>query len=93
VIDWLLPTVVNIVAVAGLGEERRALVRRKLQDRVIELADSLITLRSHQPAPLNSRWSQALAKLQSRLTVPSETLSTSAVSLMLKPPKNRSSTT
>src|SRR5437763_10298725 len=58
-----------LVAFAGPGEERRALVRRKLKGGVIELADSLITLGGHRPASLNSRWSQAFAKLQSRLTV------------------------
>ena len=81
------------VARAGLSEERRTLVILKLKGRVIELANLLMTRRSHCLAPLNSRWSQALARLQSRLTVPSETLSTSAVSSMLKPPKKRSSTT
>jgi hypothetical protein len=36
-----------LVAIAGLREERRALVSVKLQSGVIELADLLITLRSH----------------------------------------------
>ena len=38
---------------------------------------------------MSSRCSQILALLQSRLTVTGETLSTMAVSSMLRPPKNR----
>ena len=41
----------------------------------------------------SSRRSHAFASLQSRLTVSGETLSTSAVSSIPSPPKNRSSTT
>ena len=44
-------------------------------------------------APLSSRKSQACARLQSRLTVPTDTSSTCAVSSRLNPAKNRSSTT
>ena len=42
---------------------------------------------------MSSRYSQILALLQSRLTVTGETLSTTAVSSTLRPPKNRISTT
>src|SRR5437016_4008758 len=41
----------------------------------------------------SSRWSQARARLQSRLTVASETFNTSAASSFVNPPKNRNSTT
>src|SRR5439155_5762465 len=42
---------------------------------------------------LSSRYSHALARFQSRMTVKGERLRTSAVSSTLSPPKNRSSTT
>ena len=43
--------------------------------------------------PLSSRSNQTLASLQSRVTVSGEILRTVAVSSILRPPKNRSSTT
>lgn len=46
----------------------------------------------YQFALFLSRCSQALTKVQSRLTVPDDTPKTSAVSSMLRPPKKRSST-
>src|SRR5262249_32974560 len=44
-------------------------------------------------SPFSARRSQAFANLQSRSTVSGETLSASAVSATLSPPKKRSSTT
>ena len=41
----------------------------------------------------SSSWGQALTTFQSRITVSGETLSTSAVSSTLSPPKKRNSTT
>src|SRR5206468_7102163 len=46
-----------------------------------------------QPDLASSRWSQALASFQSRITLCGEIFSTSAVSSTLKPPRNRSSIT
>ena len=71
---------------AGLLEKRGAMLRRELECGVVQIAGSLISLGIHQAPPwVSSRYSQACARLQSRRTVPTDTLRTCATSLRLRP--------
>src|SRR5262249_9227658 len=80
-----------VVAAAGFGQESGARGRLASQRLLQQLIYLLPTFRSH--CSDISRISQALAVFQSRITVPSEMPSASAVSSMLSPPKQRNSTT
>ena len=78
---------------ARLQERRRARPAARSRAASKSLPDALPALGAFIARP-SSRWSQARASAQSRLTVAGETsTSTSAVSSMVRPPKKRSSTT
>ena len=66
---------------------------RQIQCRVIQLPDLARTGPAFMRGRVSSRNSQARARLQSRLTVATDTSSTCAASSRLSPPKKRSSTT
>src|SRR5439155_8068998 len=84
----------RLVSFARGRHERRPFTRIAVERGVADLVDAppVICLR-HGSSPSSSRSSHSFARRQSRLTVSDETLSTSAVSSTVKPPKNRNSTT
>src|SRR5262245_41964341 len=71
-------------------KKRRALAGRQIDGLVEELPDAAPALGVH-PRP-SSRWSQAFAERNSRLTDEGEVSRASAVSSIESPPKKRSST-
>ena len=81
-----------LVSAAGAAQKRRPFLARQFQRGVKQLADPLVLLGIHA-WPLSSRKSHACARLQSRLTVPTDTSRTCATSSRLNPPKKRSSMT
>src|SRR5262245_36372930 len=74
---------------AGINKECGPFARRAFEGGMKHLFNLPPAFRRHLPI---SRCSQALARVHSRATVPGETLSASAVSSTLNPPKKRSST-
>src|SRR5262249_30595337 len=80
-----------VVSSASVGQETRAGLRIEPGSRLKDLRHPAVPLGRHEQ--LSSLWSQALAARQSSMTVSAETLSTSAVSSTLNPPKKRNSTT
>jgi len=82
-----------LVVAAGPGEKRRPDLLRPLERVVEDALDLLPALRRHRCPRVSSRWSQAFAAAQSRLTVFSETPSAAAVSTTSRPAKKRISTT
>src|SRR5262245_60383789 len=84
-----------VIIAASSGQKLLASFRRKIKRGVIKLADEPVLFRRHQvgPSRFNSRNNHASARLQSRLTVPTETFSASAVSSLLSPAKKRNSIT
>src|SRR6185503_7731337 len=103
-IDDSIGLIVRIEQRHDLGAQRRvtcasfvevtiALGRVELARRGENIFHALPAIRSHAPSPVViSRCSHARAIAHSRFTVAGETPMTSAVSLMLRPPKKRSST-
>src|SRR6185503_17507346 len=83
-----------VVPRAGFLDKCSPLACLTLQGRPKQLLNLLPTFGLHNVSPLRSSCkSHILASFQSRITVSAETLSTSAVSSTLSPPKKRSSTT
>src|SRR5215475_782599 len=78
-----------LITGAGFIKECGPFARRAFEGGMKHLLNLPPAFRRHLPI---SRCSQALARVHSRATVPGETLSASAVSSTLNPPKNRSST-
>ena len=75
---------------------RIALLRRQLErgcDGIVDLLPTLLDVHAHSPPAFSRRASHARATFHSRFTVAVEMPSTSDVSSMDRPPKNRSSTT
>src|SRR2546425_6859180 len=81
------------IGAARLLEKARALRALASKGRLIEHLDLSPAFWGRHSGFLSSRNSHAFASRQSRLTVSPDTSSTSAVSSMVKPPKNRNSTT
>src|SRR5262245_21370231 len=83
-----------VVIATSPRQEFRAGFGLKLHRGMVQLADPPVLFRCHLEGSFrfNSRNNHASARLQSRRTVLRETLSASAVSSKLSPPKKRSST-
>src|SRR5215469_739844 len=83
----------RFIPTAGAFEEFRAAALVQFQRLLNHFFYSLPTSWLHSVASPNSRKSHSLANFQSRFTVSVEMRNTSAISSILRPPKNFSSTT
>ena len=81
----------RVVVAAFRRQERISLRRTPAASRVVQARDLLPAAVRHSPRVI-SRASHDFASFQSRVTVSDEISRTAAVSAMVRPPKNRSST-